>query len=290
MNSPQSTTQIVVDGQHLPWDTGSPSLWSLWDMLAFAASEFFLISATLTDLAAYDGIMLAGDEGVPEMIAKIDLLQQHATNLGLKLSVKHIEFLKFTIRSGVRRTSVYAEILTEIGRRVHDELELQTFLFLPSDDAEMYKNYGATFPLTLKAFPSTQNSIQEASQCLALGMYTACVYHCMAIAQSGLHALANDLGVAFGFSLDLAEWNSVISAIENKIKPLRDLPRSDEKDAQISFYSECAVQFRYFKDAWRNHVCHMREVYDNFQAHSILLHVRDFMETLSTKLKELPKP
>jgi hypothetical protein len=112
----------------------------------------------------------------------------------------------------------------------------------------------------------------------------------MGIAQTGLHTLAKELGVTFNYSIDLAEWNSVIAKIEEKIKPMREGARTDEKDDKLSFYSECAAQFRYFKDAWRNHVCHLREVYDRDQAHSILLHVRDFMEKLSTRVKETYMP
>jgi hypothetical protein len=37
------------------------------------------------------------------------------------------------------------------------------------------------------------------------------------------------------------------------------------------------MQFRYFKDAWRNHVDHGREHYDEHQADTILTHTIDFM-------------
>ena len=43
------------------------------------------------------------------------------------------------------------------------------------------------------------------------------------------------------------------------------------------------MQFRYFKDAWRNHVCHQREHYDVNQAYSVLIHVADFMEAVSKR-------
>jgi hypothetical protein len=173
---------------------------------------------------------------------------------------------------------------------LEDELKRRIFLFIVPEDANLFNNPIASVPLTFSNYPSARHDISEAGRCHALGCYTASVYHSMAIAQHGLHALANHLGVSFPFSLNLAEWQSVISGIETKIKPMREGPRTNEKDNLISFYSECAAQFRYFKDAWRNHVCHMREVYDRDQSHSILLHVRDFMEKLSTRIKEIPAP
>ena len=65
-------------------------------------------------------------------------------------------------------------------------------------------------------------------------------------------------------------------------------PKSTEKSAKLKFYSSAAIQFRYFKDAWRNHVSHGRDTYDEREAYSIWNHVKEFMQTLANELKELP--
>jgi hypothetical protein len=85
---------------------------------------------------------------------------------------------------------------------------------------------------------------------------------------------------------ELEEWNGVIAGIEGKIEPLRHMPKSDQRDEMLSFFSSAAAQFRYFKDAWRNHVAHMRKDYDTGEGWRTLVHVRDFMELLSTRLHE----
>jgi SNF2 family DNA or RNA helicase len=82
----------------------------------------------------------------------------------------------------------------------------------------------------------------------------------------------------------------VIDNIESKISDLRSLPKGQAKDDLLTFYSEGAVQFRYFKDAWRNHVAHLREEYDRDQARSILTHTCDFMEHLAKNLREIQIP
>ena len=82
----------------------------------------------------------------------------------------------------------------------------------------------------------------------------------------------------------------MIDNIESKISDLRSLPKGQAKDDLLTFYSEGAVQFRYFKDAWRNHVAHLREEYDRDQARSILTHTCDFMEHLAKNLREIPIP
>lgn len=186
-----------------------------------------------------------------------------------------------SIHDIIPRMKQFTEVL-------EDELRRRIFLFVVPQDANLYRNPIASFPLTWSNYPSARDDVSEACRCYALGRYTACVFHCMAILQTGLYALAADTGAVLKYPVELAEWCAIIQAIEDRIKPLTNQPRSAARDDRMTFLSECAVQFRYFKDAWRNHVAHMRETYDRDQAHSILLHVRDFMEKLATRIPEVP--
>lgn len=169
---------------------------------------------------------------------------------------------------------------------LEDELKRHEFIYLTPAEARQYDDPLAPFAKTLKAFPSAAADIADASRCGALGQATACVVHCMGILQSGLYALASDLGVTFPWSIELENWKNIIDQVEKRIATLGSGAKSTEKDQRLKFYSEAASQFRYFKDAWRNHVCHLRERYDAHQATSIFLHVTDFMETLSARLTE----
>jgi hypothetical protein len=108
----------------------------------------------------------------------------------------------------------------------------------------------------------------------------------MGILQYGLYALADELKVEFKTPIELENWKNIIEPIEKRIKAIENDPKSKQKDDDLKFYSQAAVQFRYFKDAWRNHVCHLRQQYDIHQAQSVLQHVTDFMETISTRLRE----
>ncbi len=166
------------------------------------------------------------------------------------------------------------------------ELEGLTVFSVLADDAEFYAKAEKWFPASPIAFPSSKYDIEEACKCYALERYTARVYHAMGILQTGLYAMAHQLGVFLKYPIELAEWHEVISAIEAKIEPLRHMPKSPQRDELLSFYSGCATHFRFLKDAWRNHVAHMREKYDRNSAHSILMQVRDFMEQLSIKIHE----
>lgn len=131
-------------------------------------------------------------------------------------------------------------------------------------------------------FERAKGDIAEAGKCLALEHGTAAVFHCMRVAEIGLQGLAHHLGVVLKNHrpLELEDWKTILDAINDKIERLRS-PKTMENQKEIQIYSEIAAQFRYFKDAWRNHVSHAREVYEPVQAEIILGHVREFMQDLA---------
>jgi hypothetical protein len=170
---------------------------------------------------------------------------------------------------------------------LEDELTRKLVFYVPPQDAYFYQYPEQWFPETLISFPSATRDIREACKCYALERYTACVYHSMGVLQVGLFGLAGDVGITLKFPIELAEWGDILRKIEEKIVPYANLPRGESlRERYDNLYSGCASHFRYLKDGWRNHVAHNREVYDKGKAHTALTHVRDFMESLSTRLRE----
>lgn len=180
-----------------------------------------------------------------------------------------------------------ADKLTMLLEVMEDELRRRFFMFLPAGSAALMREPESWWgERVMSAFPSAAQDAIAACKCYAVGCDTACVFHCMGVLQSGLYAMAIDLKVPFRQSIKLEEWHGVIAGIEAKIEPLRQMPKSDKRDEMLTFFSECAAQFRYFKDAWRNHVAHMRREYGSGEAWQTLVSVRDFMRVLSTRLHE----
>ncbi len=99
--------------------------------------------------------------------------------------------------------------------------------------------------------------------------------------EKGLHSLATELGVGMSSGIEFENWKNIIDQIEKEIRKLEALPKGPAKTATLTFYSEAASQFRYFKDAWRNHVSHARAQYDEREALTIFEHVRTFMHDLA---------
>jgi hypothetical protein len=195
------------------------------------------------------------------------------------------------ITTALQADSSLATISTELrvlSEVIEDQAGRRHFIYVPLAKADYFMAPDEIFSdAVFRAFPCASYDIIEACSCYAAGRNTACVFHSMGILQQGLYALASDVGVVFAEGIELENWKNVIDGIEKKIRELEGMKTGQVKDAKLKAYSEAAVQFRYFKDAWRNHVAHLRATYDDDQAHSTLVHVRDFMKQLTAMgLKE----
>lgn len=194
------------------------------------------------------------------------------------------------IRTKLVNDSAVGVVVTELrvlSEVAADQLDRRHSVYIPLKKLDFYLQVLEIFPEHLAfVFRGIHYDITEACWCYALDRNTACVFHCMGILQHGLHSLAKELGVPFADTLELENWKNIIDQIEKKIREFEALKKGVEKDEKLTFYSNAAVQFRYFKDAWRNHVAHLRERYDADQAHSILIHVRDFILHLAEPKKK----
>jgi hypothetical protein len=163
-------------------------------------------------------------------------------------------------------------------------LELTEYLFfaVPPTRKWMYLEPERWFGQQAVDRFSIQREVRDASQCFALAQWTAAVFHSMRILELGLREIATTLQVPLAPRIDTENWKNIIDQIESKIREMEALPRSPVKSQTLQVYSEAAVQFRYFKDAWRNHVMHSRSSYDEQEAQSILNHVRDFMRHVAS--------
>jgi hypothetical protein len=149
-----------------------------------------------------------------------------------------------------------------------------------------YEHVGLLKPKTREAFPLLTQEMWNAGNCYALGLPTACVFHCMRALEHALKAMAERVDLTWTSE----QWHTIIEAIEAKIKNLRGSKKSIQRDEELHFLSQAAKEFFYFKDGWRNHASHNKIVYEEPQAYAIMKHVVDFADILATKLKEAPDP
>jgi hypothetical protein len=225
-----------------------------------------------------------------DMIGKIIIECQ---NLQIPFSKMYAERLRNAMASGISEESFISRC-RELMNRIEDELTSTMLFTVSSDKQYLLKDLHLFGDLVYKVFPSTRYDIEEAGKCLAFDRKHACVYHLMRGLEVGLYALARDLNI----SKIEENWNNAIEQIEKAIKVFEKyLPNTAtakekaEHKAKHQFYSDCATHFRYIKDAWRNHNAHSRRgdpPYSDEKVIQIFDNVRGFMQTLATKIQEIP--
>lgn len=265
-----------------PWEDNPFRLWSLLDMLKVSAEAYIRLgeaidrmSFNLLEAETHKTNPITNEE-LKEIKDLLVWMKKHCDKLELKISSslldEEIKNLPPTYRE--------FNLLVNAIRR---EIRFNLFLFIPTHRAKYYEqNLPEYFTAS---FTNASKEIIRAGNCFATGEYTACVFHCMRGAELGLRSLAKHLNIPQ--DLDLEQWKNIIDQIEKEIKAKQDkMKKSSTKNEELKLLSNAASQFRYFKDAYRNHVAHARSTYDDGEAERIITGTQDFLQSLSSKLKE----
>jgi len=205
----------------------------------------------------------------------------------LKLDLAHTPDLMSHIEAEVHRKGkdyTYADMMNHLDTlsfSFAEELRKSSCFRIANEKDKYFQKYDLFGAKVNTAFPSCADEIEKAGTCYALEQNEACVFHCMRVLERALRALAKKLNVTFSGTLDLQNWQNIIEAIEAAIKNLEKLPKSQFKSETLKLFSQAAMQFRWFKEAWRNHVMHGRDVYDQGKSRSILDHVQELMQALA---------
>ncbi|MFZ0050282.1 MAG: hypothetical protein WAK96_00775 [Desulfobaccales bacterium] len=170
---------------------------------------------------------------------------------------------------------------------IESELDECLLLHIPEDRSGWFNKQDAFGPEVSKAYVKAMPDIKEAGNCFAVGLYTACVFHLMRVAEYGLRALAKERGITIKHKpLEWAEWGTLIREIEKTIDSLEKAHAGPEKDAALNFYRGAIGEFRAFKDVYRNPAMHPRKIYDKHEAGGAIQHVSGFMKKLSAHITE----
>lgn len=185
----------------------------------------------------------------------------------------------------------YGHIWTALQK----DLRQYTFLWMPTDSARYYEQKEMFGPDVAKGFPKANEEITLAGNCYATGNYTACVFHLMRTAEIGARAMVSGLRAqkhllnqkGLRIPVELCDWHTLISALQKGIDAKSAGVGTDtRKKKTFEFYNHALGSFRNFKDAWRNHVSHTRELYQPGKTKDIMDNTRQFMQLLATRLKE----
>ena len=267
-----------------PWIDNPYALVNWWDMEKFSAEKFVNVGSGLTSVAYLSARTPSSARLLRALKTQIEGLQLECQELGLRVSALQCEtvadsFGKFSDddeSADLVKPLQISQSLTSLQNVISNEMQTHLFLHILSSKQDYYEQdrlFGEGF---YAAFPSAAEDVKESGSCYAADRNTACVMHLMRVLEVGLNVLAAKLGVSF----DRRNWENVINDCESEIKKITGPSWGADWKQKLEFYSGAAKDFRYFKDAWRNHAMHYRERYDANEARTILEHVKSFMNHL----------
>lgn len=194
-----------------------------------------------------------------------------------------LELVKvMNINEGVPMTVAKGKhLIEELQRRVSDELDNINFGYIPRDRTDYFENDELFGKEVYDSFPPARDDIKFAGNCYAHGLYTACVFHLMRAVEHGLRKIARQLKVPFPATYELKTWEQLLKAIEVEIGKIILQPKTPKRLKDLKFYNPIPLEFRFFKDAWRNHVMHTRAEYDEYEAMRIMVHVKELMQHIA---------
>jgi len=229
-----------------------------------------------------------GDSAAKLIEKGIQGMEKECKRLRLTTRQKSCDRILFEVSLRLGYAVTWFEILYGLRafrEAVEDALGDCIFIAIPQDKGRYIVEPGTMFVDIDAYFPMATGHLETAGKCLASGFHDACVFHCMNALEFGLRSLTAEIGTTFKAEVEVENWKNIIDAIEADIRKEtkrieQDDPKGLEKLAKLKTHADTAMQFRYFKDAWRNHVAHGRDSYDEHQAETILTHVADFTRLL----------
>jgi hypothetical protein len=259
-------------------------------MLRRYTFSFYDVMGRLQDKLAeaklFDAAAISLDSGkVKELYRILTEVENECASMHLDHATSLVSFIaakyKAQPEDDFTRTKIkYRDIAADldiIWFTFGDELRKELFFRIPRDTEKYFEKDDLLGAVASAAFPSCVTEMRDAGTCFSLEKYEACVFHLMRILERSLGALAGKFKVDFQHT----NWHNVIEQVESRVRKMDSSFGPDWKDQQ-QFYSEAASQFMFFKDAWRNHVMHVRGVpYDAGRALSVLSHVREFMQAVA---------
>jgi hypothetical protein len=262
-------------------------LWSLWEIMQrFRASALLVVASSLSRASVT--LTVAGDDPAFDRDLVMNMLAEVGPPLK-ELPLSRVILDQFRRVEALAATGPLYELsilVRELNNNLIVELTSHCYLMIPHERRQYYEQKNKPFGERAAAvFPEAQGDMSAASRCFALDEWTACVFHLMRILEHGLHTLANWVGLP-PEAMSYENWKNVIDQVEKKIREMEALPKGPDKTAKLQAFSEAASQFRYFKDAWRNHVSHSRVSYDQHTAPPVWLHVGMFIQHLANHAPE----
>ena len=291
-------TNNSMDSAMWPWKNGSLSLWSLWNMVEYPVKRICEVVRTLEshivrlELEPNQTSALTLDYKWPLAEVDLDWLAADRDKFGLnKNLVEIVTTLQDELMSDRRMTpEMLCRELVTLRKFLINELDSRKFVYLAPPKDDYFQSKTLLGKAVHSRFPEVDKDAQDTANCFAFELYTAAVFHLMRVAEHGLRALAEEVHAepmhrTNPVPITEADWQKIITAIDDRIEIFRKDPKSDPmRRSKLGYYSDAADHCGWMKDIWRNDIAHAQAPYIEPEADNVLSRVRSFMEFLAKHL------
>lgn len=269
----------------------------MWDMLEFDAHKFVglmnsLRSITLMNRTRTPEQKAADTKGAREALGA--MLQEHADHLAeMRLPTSKAAILD--LKSSVVSYGPYNDLADEkVGFACRIlRMETEGRKFLQIEDEDLYREGADLFGRDVATKFATDGvfEIDEAGKCLAVGRYTAAVFHLMRIMEVGVKAASACLGIPDPVRGGDRNWGNMLRRFKSEMDR-RNAVRPPEWQIATDrdFFEEIYVSLDAVRNVWRNATMHVENKYTPEEAEHIFGAVRGFMRKLASRLDEKGQP
>ena len=223
-------------------------------MKRFSPALFAALTRNLETLAR----TLRDDSGPlhEDLISNVEAIapfQQECVELGLTASAVSIRRLLQAYSEKPCQEGTIRALSIEVQGRLIDEMLERLFFSLDISEAKHYLFHWEGWEEVLAEFPSTMTDVEEARKCLALGRYTAAVFHLMRVTEAVVLRLQ--------CFLDKPDPKAHFGSVLDKLEKLHTKTRFEELPEHLKphrqFLIDILAQLHAVKDSWRNKVSHV---------------------------------
>jgi hypothetical protein len=224
-------------------------------------------------------------ESITAIIPGVRNFSEEAQKVGAKLAVTSANRMleKLSAEPCVLTVGMAAAALNDIESRFADHLLDVKMFALPQQEAIFMEAADSLVDqegFSLR-FPRTSFEVEEAAKCMALGRYTAVVFHAMRMLELGIKALGKRLSIPDPTKAAEKNWGKILGEIKARIDELwpvsSRLPDTEGAEFDALYATLDAV-----RNPWRNATMHVETIYAPHEAMHILRCSAFFMRKLST--------
>lgn len=268
-------------------------------MLEINATALLAAATNLARLhQIFSGITEARDEiliptTVSMMAQPLEIFETQAELLGANLAVVASRRLRECLAQQPCSLTVGAatQALTEVESRFADHLvEIKMFALNPQE-AIYLQNADDLIEIDdfSIAFPTAAFEVEEAAKCIAVGRFTASVFHSMRMLEIAIKALSKRLGIEDPTKPAEKNWAVILKKIKERIDelwpPANRMPGSEGAAFETMYSHLDAV-----RNPWRNATMHVETIYAPHDALHILRCSAYFVRLLSALTDEQGRP